>query len=369
MTNRNENEETGKRLKFTKRPLGQVLVEGRFITPEQLNLALEVEKSTNEPVGAILVRMGTLSPADLRATLAAQQALATLECAVKAVAGPKQPLGELLLRAGRITPIQFELAFMEHKRTGERLGEVLVRLGYITRRERDAVLKFQKHQADTSHDSINFRLGEILLRAKKITQDQLKRALENQKLSNKKIGDILVEAGYVEPRHVEWGLGIQEKLLTAALVAVLSLASISEADAAAHGRAEPHESDTTISVTATIMPSSHMHVISQAREITITNSDIGRGYVDSDAATVIEVKNNSSRGYMLIFEGEETIFKEVQVRGPGINAILRNGTGIITRPYAGKGAVRLDLSYRFILSDGIRPGTYAWPLTLSVNPL
>ncbi len=367
MTIRIENEETGKRLKFIKRPLGQVLVEGQFITPQELNLALEVQKSTSEPLGAILVRMGLLDPADLRAVLTAQKALATLEDAVKAVAGARQPLGELLLRAKRITQVQFELAFSEHKRTGEKLGEVLVRLGYITPKELDAVLRFQKYQADPAHSSINFRLGEILLYTKKITNEQLEEALERQKLSGKKLGDVLVEAGYVKPHHVDWGLKLQDKLLTAALAAVLTLASLSDAKASQNWTKTP--GGAAISVTASVRPIANMRVIRQAHEIIITNSDIGRGYVDSDAATIIEVKNNSPQGYMLMFESAGATFREVHVRGSGIDAVLTNGTGIITQPYAGKGAVKIELSYRFILSDGIMPGTYAWPLTVSVNPL
>jgi hypothetical protein len=367
MTTRTENEETGKSLKFTKRPLGQVLTEGQFVTPQELNLALEVQNSTSEPLGAILVRMGSLDPVDMRAALTAQKALATLEDAVRAVAGSRQPLGELLLRAKRITPVQFEFAFSEHKRTNEMFGEALLRLGYITSRELDAVLKFQQYQGDTHHGSINFRLGEIFICTKKITRDQLEHALEKQKLTKKKLGDVLVEAGYVLPHHVDWGLKVQDKLLTASLIAVLTLASVTEANAP-QGVTGAHGSD-AINATATVQPVSNMNVLRQTGEIVVTNSDIGRGYVDADNATVIEIKNNSPRGYALTVESAGTTFREVHISGPGINAVLTNGAGMIAQPNIGKGTVRLELSYRFMLSDRLRAGTYAWPLTISVNPL
>jgi len=362
-----DNKETVRRLKFTKRPLGQVLIEGQFITPRELNLALEVQRSTSEPLGAILVRMGALDPVDLRAALTAQKALATLEDAVKAVAGPRQPLGELLLRAKRITPVQLEFAFSEHKRTDEMLGEVLLRLGYITSRELDAVLRFQQYQGDPNYKSINFRLGEILIYTKKITREQLEQVLEKQRTTKKKLGEVLVEAGYVLPPHVDWGLKVQDKLLTASLTAVLSLASISDANPP-QGPAEA-DVNGTAKVAANAGHVSGMTVLRQTGEIVVTNSDIGRGYVDSDNATIIEIKNGGPRGYALTFESVGTIFREVHVSGPGINAILANGAGIIARPFAGNGAVRLELGYRFMLSEGMRAGTYAWPLTISVNPL
>ncbi len=365
MTARTEKEETGRSLKFTKRPLGQVLIEGQFITPQELNLALEVQKSTSEPLGAVLVRMGALDPVDLRAALTAQKALATLEDAVNAVAGPRQPLGELLLRAKRITPVQFEFAFSEHKRTGEMFGEALLRLGYITQRELDAILRFQRHLENPNHSSINFRLGEILIYTKKITREQLEHALEKQRIARKKLGDVLVDAGYVLPPHVDWGLKVQDKLLTASLTAVLSLASISDAN----GSPGPEVADEKETMNAALRPVSNMKVLRQTGEIVVTNSDIGRGYVDSDGATIIEIKNDCPRGYMLTFDSAGTTFREVHVSGPGIHSILENGSGIIAQPHVGRGAVRLELSYRFMLSDGIRAGTYAWPLTVSVNPL
>ncbi len=368
MTDRIEKENIKERLRLTKRPLGQILVEGRFISTQDLDAALEEQKSTGEPLGEILVRMGTLDPTDLWAVLTAQKALASLEDAVKAVAGIRQPLGELLLRANRITKAQFELVYGEHKRSGIRLGEILVRLGYITSRELEALLEFQKYQGNFSHGSTKFRLGDILVATKRITQAQLEDALERQKLSKKKLGDVLVEAGYVKPRHVDHCLRLQDKLLTAALVAVLSLASASGAYAVQSAGAI-ESSSASVTVSAFVMPHANLKVVRQAHELMITNADILRGYVDVNAASLFQIKNNSPKGYMLAFESVGTTFKEVHIKGSGIDVVLTYGTGLIARPYAGKSPVTLELSYRFILSDEIAPGTYAWPLTASINQL
>jgi outer membrane biosynthesis protein TonB len=42
------------------------------------------------------------------------------------------PLGELLVERGLLSPVQLELALAEQRRTGLRLGEVLVSLGYVS---------------------------------------------------------------------------------------------------------------------------------------------------------------------------------------------------------------------------------------------
>ncbi|MDA8122036.1 MAG: ATPase, T2SS/T4P/T4SS family [Deltaproteobacteria bacterium] len=56
---------------------------------------------------------------------------------LKAETLPKAPakrklLGERLIESGLITPDQLELALREQKRTGERIGEILINLGFVT---------------------------------------------------------------------------------------------------------------------------------------------------------------------------------------------------------------------------------------------
>ncbi|MGE5699752.1 MAG: GspE/PulE family protein [Deltaproteobacteria bacterium] len=47
-------------------------------------------------------------------------------------AGKRKLLGERLVESGLITPDQLDLALREQKRTGERIGEILISLGFVT---------------------------------------------------------------------------------------------------------------------------------------------------------------------------------------------------------------------------------------------
>ena len=47
-------------------------------------------------------------------------------------AGKRKLLGERLVESGLITPDQLDLALREQKRTGERIGEILITLGFVT---------------------------------------------------------------------------------------------------------------------------------------------------------------------------------------------------------------------------------------------
>ncbi|MCG0278420.1 MAG: Flp pilus assembly complex ATPase component TadA [Thermanaeromonas sp.] len=55
----------------------------------------------------------------------------------------KPRLGDLLINAGLLTPEQLEQALKEQRRTGERLGKVLARLGLVSEKDILEVLEFQ----------------------------------------------------------------------------------------------------------------------------------------------------------------------------------------------------------------------------------
>ncbi|WP_084667137.1 GspE/PulE family protein [Thermanaeromonas toyohensis] len=55
----------------------------------------------------------------------------------------RRRLGDLLVEAGLLTPEQLEQALKEQKRTGERLGKVLARLGLVSEKDILEVLEFQ----------------------------------------------------------------------------------------------------------------------------------------------------------------------------------------------------------------------------------
>src|SRR3990172_2771531 len=111
----------------TKRLLGQILIDGEFVSPAVLEAALERQKETNKQLGEILLSMGALSPLDLKAALSVQKDLASLEDSVKAAAGVREFLSDLFVKAKRITADQVEAALKEQQKTGEKLGEILVR--------------------------------------------------------------------------------------------------------------------------------------------------------------------------------------------------------------------------------------------------
>lgn len=347
-----------------KRQLGKILVESGFLSPSDLEAAIEQQKISNDRLGEILVRMGVLDPIELKAVLAIQKDLASLQDAVKIGAGVHLLLGEILLKAKRLTQEQVEIALKEQLRTGEKLGEILVCQGKLTENELKVALSFQRHQRGESPGREKLRLGELLVVTGQITRDQLEDVLGRQKLSKKKIGELLIEAGYVQPHQIDHGLKLQQKLVIAALIAALSMSNmLLETDAVA--------SDTTssgsIAVSARVLEHTSMNTLYQAHELIITNADIHRGYVDASAATKLSVKSNNLAGYLLAFEimgVPDPLCEYVEVLVGGRQVQVPATGGWVPQPYVRGGAI-VDISYRFTLAKNVQPGTYEWPLMVS----
>ncbi len=209
-----------------KRKLGEVLVNGLFIRPEDLERALAEQGQTNERIGEILVRLGFLSEMELSAVLAfhLDEADAASEQTASDV---RYKLGEILIKSGKIQRHQLEGALAEQEVTNEKLGEVMVRLGLLSAEELRALLDWQGEHTRNSAKAVRFMLGEILVATRAITRDQLKQALTEQHLSRRQIGDILIEAGLVKPNVLAEALRIQGKLVAASLVAVIGAGFLS----------------------------------------------------------------------------------------------------------------------------------------------
>jgi hypothetical protein len=301
-------------------------------------------------------------PGDLAIERSMKERWTSAEAILKSASGVCEKLGELLLQAHRITPQQRDFSLAEQKKTGEKIGELLVRLGWLTRTELDAVLALQQSHDDSDG---SLRLGNILMAMGVLSRDQLENAIASQRICGKRLGVVLVEAGYAQPNEVVRGLSLQRHLRKTAVTALLSFVAIATAPAAyADNRSN------TMAVSAFVMQNTRLHVLSQATQLTITEANIERGYIDVPAASQIEVKSNSRDGFALVFNSMSDLFEAVQITGLGPTVELgTEGGTVVQRRNAQQQSVLLQLGYRFIFSKKVRPGNYAWPIALSARAL
>ncbi len=120
-----------------------------------------------------------------------------------------------------------------------------------------------------------------------------------------------------------------------------------------------------LSVSATVPARASLEAISQPLALAVSAEDVARGYVDVPGR--YHVSHNDRRGYLLQFVPLGGIAREIQVRGLGGAWALGGGTVEVHRP-GDSFEQDVALEFRFVLAEGTRPGTFGWPLELSVQP-
>jgi hypothetical protein len=117
------------------RKLGEILIQEGYASQEQLNKALAYQTLSENLLGRIMLDMHFIT---------FDQKMRVLEYQ-KAHAGER--FGEIVLKLGFATRKQLEKAvWFQHSSKGF-LGELLMELGIITQEQRDEILKIQFEEA------------------------------------------------------------------------------------------------------------------------------------------------------------------------------------------------------------------------------
>ena len=205
--------------------LGELLTRAGLVPRARLDAALDRQAKHNGKLGALLVELALIEEAELYAVLALQSGLHQAE-AEDVLLFLRARLGDILLGAAAITEHQLLRALLQQERTGEALGEILLRQGAISVAVREGALGFQRTLSSPFRD--RFRLGRMLLEAGIVDPVTLEAAIRRQRGARVKLGDALLEMGAITQEVLETFLKRQRRLL-AALAAGMAVA------AAAHG--------------------------------------------------------------------------------------------------------------------------------------
>ncbi|GFK92579.1 hypothetical protein NNJEOMEG_00404 [Fundidesulfovibrio magnetotacticus] len=194
-------------LRAYRRRLGDLLLDKRYVTVQQLDEALELQKSTGQSLGEVLLARGLIGEDDLVQTLGLQFRLNTsridpyavpedvLELIPREVAQANDifPLGlepAGALRIAVLTP----LAGPELRRLEEALGRPL-EMVLASKSDMAFALRRGYERLDAPDPAQATPLGERLVKGCVITPDQLDDALRTQRRGYSRLGDILVLEG------------------------------------------------------------------------------------------------------------------------------------------------------------------------------
>jgi hypothetical protein len=201
--------------------LGELLTRAGLLPRARLDAALAEQVTHNGKLGALLVELGLIEEAELYAVLNLQSGL-HMVAAEDVILFLRARLGDILLGAAAVTEEQLLRALLQQERSGEPLGEILVRQGAISVAVREGALGFQRTLSSPFRE--RFRLGRMLLEAAIVDPVTLEAAIRRQRGARVKLGDALLEMNVITQEVLEAFLKRQRRLL-AALAAGMALAA------------------------------------------------------------------------------------------------------------------------------------------------
>jgi type IV pilus assembly protein PilB len=201
--------------------LGELLIRAGLLPRARLEAALERQARHSGKLGAQLVELALIEEAELYAILSLQSGLHQAK-AEDVILFLRARLGDILLGAGAITEHQLLRALLQQERSGEPLGEILVRQGAISLAVREGALGFQRTLSSPLRERL--RLGRMLLEAGTVDAVTLEAAIRRQRGARVKLGDALLEMGAITQEVLQMFLKRQRRLF-AALAAGMALAA------------------------------------------------------------------------------------------------------------------------------------------------
>lgn len=117
-------------------------------------------------------------------------------------------IGQVILESGVINEAQLEEALKHQEKWGGKVGEILIEKGYITEQKLLDFLNLQVYVNSNANWALknnnnDFLLGEIILAANVIGVDQLEEALTFQRNKGGRMGQILIDMGYISEQALK----------------------------------------------------------------------------------------------------------------------------------------------------------------------
>lgn len=170
------------------------------------------------------------------------------------------------------------------------------------------------------------------------------------------------------PVGTDAGSRLQRTALHSALLAAIGLGTAAPLAFVVAG-ANAAQVSTSIGVSVNVIAGAALQTDYQADRLSVSLSDVARGYVDAPGGSRFSVRTNAAAGYLMVFYPVGDLFESVRIGGLKTFVHLgREGGVAVQRGLPVHGLVH-DLSFRFFLNARTLPGDYPWPLHLSARAL
>ncbi|HET6757218.1 MAG TPA: hypothetical protein VFH21_06365, partial [Burkholderiales bacterium] len=155
-------------------PLGKLLLDGGFISPEQYVNALKLQRKNKRLIGQILISQRATTELELNAVLALQLLLImTNDPTRMGINGGRRQLGEVLIEANCLTRTQLDFALLKQARTKQPLGSILVDWQLVSQDKLEMALVFQRGGESKEQGLLQLTLGNLLVAQGSLKPKQL----------------------------------------------------------------------------------------------------------------------------------------------------------------------------------------------------
>jgi hypothetical protein len=122
-----------------------------------------------------------------------------------------------------------------------------------------------------------------------------------------------------------------------------------------------------LAVWAIGLPNGYVIMEHQAQVVQVSADDVARGVLAVSNGTRIVITTTEPSGVAMDFRSSSHLFRAVQIDGIGRSVELGPASATIVESHAAAGRRVVTVNYRFALAPDTAPGTYAWPLELTVR--
>lgn len=158
------------------------------------------------------------------------------------------------------------------------------------------------------------------------------------------------------------------RVLVAALVAILA---VFPGPASAESRNGIRSARADVDFRIVIPRVLSLRALRQPPRIMVTERDVAAGYVAVEEGVEMEVISNLRAGHSILIQVAGDVVNEVVISGLGAPVHAGRQATMVHFPRAARAPTRTThrLAFRLQLARHVSPGTYDWPVSMTVVPV
>jgi len=123
----------------------------------------------------------------------------------------------------------------------------------------------------------------------------------------------------------------------------------------------------TLQVWAIGLPNGYVVMEHQARVLEISADDVANGIVEVRGGSRFVITLKSRGDYVVDLRARSQLVQAASIEAMGRTVTMESKGGMVVQREVAAGRHVVAIDYRLVLAPGAVPGTYSWPLELSVR--